>query len=86
MSGWLLGSLDLSHCHLVVQYILITRHDFMDTHKCTQMHLYCMKKQSPGTKMGRKMEEMHFTLENFCPQKSQVTTLRVHTSLKKAGL
>lgn len=50
------------------------------------MHLCCMKKQSPGTRMGRKREEMHFTLENFCPQKSQVTTLRVHVSLKKAGL
>lgn len=36
--------------------------------------------------MGRKMTETHFTLENFCPQKSQVTTFRVHVSLKKAGL
>lgn len=32
----------------------------------------CRKKKLPGTRVGRKMEDMCFTLENFSPQKSQV--------------
>lgn len=69
----------------MAHYTLITKHDFTDIHKCTQMHLLCMKKQSPGTRIGREMAEMHFTSENCCPQKSLVT-LRNHVFLKKAGL